>query len=229
VPLPPTPLDHPGGPCSEAVAAVVSSTLSRDETAALQAAIRRQSDLDLPAALLAAIHAAWREWTGERALPIWLVHHGRRGPLADPGTAAMIACTVHLYPVVLEISTDDPAVATREVRRQLDLVPNDGVDHGILRSQEPAGVAGAAPDVIFNFVGSLASALDGPVFARVVPEVGGLRNEPDAPRDLTFELGAGLVAGVLRMRWTYCRTAHDPATAERLAASARRALLALAG
>jgi non-ribosomal peptide synthase protein (TIGR01720 family) len=137
----------------------------------------------------------------------------------------MIGCTAHLYPVLLEVSAGDPASAAREVRRQLDQVPHDGVDHGLLRSLEPAG---AAPDLIFNFVGSLAPALDGPVFARVVPELGGLRNEPDAPRDLTFEFGARLEAGVLRMRWTYCRTAHEAATSERLAASARRALLALA-
>jgi bacitracin synthase 3 len=227
--LPPTPLDRPGGACSEAVAGVVSTTLGREETAALQAALRRKPAPDLPAALLAAMHVAWREWTGERALPVWLVHHGRRGPLADPGTATMIGCTVHLYPVVLEISTDDLAAAAGEVRRQLDLVPNDGVDHGILRSLEPAGVSGAAPDVLFNFVGSLTPALDGPVFARIVPELGGLRNEPDAPRDLTFELGAGMVAGALQLRWTYCRTVHERATAERLAARARRALLALAG
>jgi non-ribosomal peptide synthase protein (TIGR01720 family) len=161
--------------------------------------------------------------TGERALPIWLVHHGRTSPLADPGTATMVGCAAHLYPVLIEVSADDPAGAAGEVRRQLAAVPNDGVDHGILRPPGPA------PDLLFNFVGSLGRALDGPVFTRVVPELGGLHNDPETPRDLTFEIGARVEDGALRMRWTYCRTAHEPATARRLAASARRALLALSG
>jgi non-ribosomal peptide synthase protein (TIGR01720 family) len=217
-PLPRTPLDHAAGPRTEEVAEVIDAVLTREETAALRAALPA---LDLPAALLTAIHAAWREWTGERALPIWLVHHGRTSPLADPGAATMVGCAAHLYPVLIEVSTDDPAGAARDVRRQLAAVPNDGVDHGILRPPGPA------PDLLFNFVGSLGRRLDGPVFTRVVPELGGLHNDPEAPRDLTFEIGARVEDGALRVRWTYCRTAHEPATAERLAASARRALLAL--
>jgi non-ribosomal peptide synthase protein (TIGR01720 family) len=215
-PLAPTPLGHAGGLRTEAAAEVVNAALTREETGALRA-------LGLPTAVLTAIHIAWREWTGERALPIWLVHHGRTSPLADPGTATMVGCTAHLYPVLIDVLADDPAGAAREVRRQLAAVPNDGVDHGILRPPGPA------PDLLFNFVGSLGRALDGPVFTRVVPELGGLHNDPDTPRDLTFEIGARVEDGALRMRWTYCRTAQEPATAERLAASARRALLALSG
>jgi non-ribosomal peptide synthase protein (TIGR01720 family) len=219
-PLPPTPVDRLGGPRTEAEAAREEIALGREETAALRA--------DLPAAVLAAVHASWRDWTGERALPIWLVHHGRRGPLADPGTAGMVGCAAHRYPVLIDMAEADSAAAAREVRRQLDLVPNEGVDHGILRHRTPPAVTEAAPGLICNFVGALRRELSGPVFARALPELGGIRNEPGTAREPAFEVSACVDEGALRMRWTYCRTAHEPRTARRLAGSARRALLALA-
>jgi non-ribosomal peptide synthase protein (TIGR01720 family) len=216
-PLPDIPLDGPGGPRTEAHAAREEVALGREETAALGP--------DLPAALLAAVHAAWREWTGERALPVWLVHHGRRGPLADRGTAGMVGCSAHLFPLLIDVVESDPA----QVRRQLDLVPNEGVDHGILRHRTPPAVAGAAPGLLLNFAGTLRRALNGPVFARVVPEFGGMHDEPDTAREPAFDVCAVVDQGELRMRWTYCHTAHRPATVERLAATARGALLAQAG
>ncbi|PTR28917.1 non-ribosomal peptide synthase protein (TIGR01720 family)/amino acid adenylation domain-containing protein [Rhodococcus sp. OK519] len=129
---------------------------------------------DIPAAyhagagdvLAAALALALRRWRGGDAdVLVDLEGHGREEHLVrTPGTALDVSRTVGwfttMYPVRLDVQGAALPSALMSVKEQLRRVPNNGFGYGALRYLTAAGrdlASGAAPQVLFNYLGRVAS------------------------------------------------------------------------
>jgi non-ribosomal peptide synthase protein (TIGR01720 family) len=232
---PPAPLDFPDGVGDnrEGAARQVWARLTAGQTAALLSVVRQEA-LDPQAALLAALHHAWRRWTGETRMALMLVSHGRGTPLASARTPRMVGCAAHSYPVAFELpaTCTDPLDAARRLAQQLAAVPNHGVDYGILRftgDPETQGALAAVPipGIALNFAGSFSSELGGSLFSRTDSEMSEQRRDPRAIR-LVFNVDAVLEDGALAVLWRYGPSIHRAETVESVAETFLEALIAIA-
>ncbi|RVW00669.1 non-ribosomal peptide synthase/polyketide synthase [Rhodococcus xishaensis] len=117
--------------------------------------------------LVAALALALRRWRGsDRAdVLVDLEGHGREEHLVRlPGTALDVSRTVGwfttVYPVRLQMETDNVPSALRSVKEQLRRIPNNGFGYGALRFLSGVGgdlAAGTTPPVLFNYLGRVTS------------------------------------------------------------------------
>jgi non-ribosomal peptide synthase protein (TIGR01720 family) len=232
----PPPLDFPDGVGDNVEGAVqeVWASLTREQTAALLTVVAREPGLDLQAALLAATHAAWVRWTGQRRMALMLVNHGRTTPLAGPATSRMIGFAAHSFPLAFELpeTCPDPLAAARELGRQLAAVPNQGVDYALLQfggdPEIQARLAGfPVPGIALNFGGSFSSELRGPLFRRADPRLSDQKRDPRAVR-LPIHVDVRLDDGALVSQWRYGPSIHRRSTVESVADTFRETLVAIA-
>jgi hypothetical protein len=155
-PLPPLPVDLPGGRHtdrnSRRYAVVLSDPLCGDIRAWLSA----HADASLNDLLLYGVARAYVRWTGAAALRLDLEHHGRTDVLPGVDLVRTIGPTTLKVPVVLEPGADQaPERAYMRVRRAVRDTLSHILGHGMLRygPDEAARqrlIASGAPQIFFN-------------------------------------------------------------------------------
>jgi non-ribosomal peptide synthase protein (TIGR01720 family) len=195
-----------------------------ERTARLQKAVQRHG-AKVHELLLAALALALVRWTGDGQLLIDLEGHGREEPFSDLDLSRTVGWFTSLFPLTLDLgAAADPALAFREVSRQLGAIPNRGIGYGVLRYLAGEGAArtlGELPqaEISFNYLGQFDQTLARPAdLALTLEPVGPLRS-PAGLRSYVIELSAQIVGRDLQMDWMYSGALHRRGTIEALATS----------
>ena len=223
-PLVALPVDFPGGGNRGAEARRVSVALAVEETQVLlqevPAVYRTRID-DLLLTALARTFAG----PGE-ALRVDLEGHGRDVEVSGAGgiggvdlsrTVGWFTC---IYPVRLEAGGSDVGAALQAVKEQLRSIPGRGIGWGLLRDRRAlrpeadAAPDGPPPEISFNYLGQLDTALpEGSPFGVASEDLGPARSAR-APRSHLLDVGGAVSGGRLRVTWIYSEGLHHRSTVE---------------
>jgi non-ribosomal peptide synthase protein (TIGR01720 family) len=172
------------------------------------AALRRhRNGARLRQSLLAGLLLAWRDVTGRDALQVDIEGHGRE-PLAEPiDVSRTVGWFTSVYPVTLALSDeDDVTTAVETVRRQLDLVPDNGIGYGLLRYFDVAGAELAdlpQSQVSFNYLGWFEPGVGAAELVGPPLPLPAAVQSPAATRRYALEVVVTGVLGRLRIELTY--------------------------
>jgi amino acid adenylation domain-containing protein/non-ribosomal peptide synthase protein (TIGR01720 family) len=209
------PVDLPGGENVAGAVRTVTVELDEEQTRALVQETPRAYQTQINDVLLTALAQALGRWTGERAIRFDLERHGREPLFDDVDLTRTVGWFTTIFPVRLELTTEDPGGALKAVKEQLRRIPNRGLAYGLLRylSTDPRVTAQLAavpgPDVGFNYLGQHA----------LTPELesSGAARSPRARRRHLLEIDGAIAGGRLRVQWGYSEHHHRRATIERVA------------
>ncbi|KPM52540.1 hypothetical protein ACG83_29945 [Frankia sp. R43] len=232
------PADRPAGSNTVADEAIVGVDLTEDETSALLRRMPAAHGAQAVEVLLAALATTLSGWTGAAAHVIDLEGHGREPVVPDTGldVSRTVGWFTALHPVRLEPpASDDPVERLTAVRDQLRSIPHKGVGYGMARYLRGDADGGDVPPspahLVFNYHGQIAAGTAGAggaggeirrLRASAGPEIQGA-----ALRPYRLEVTAAVVAGSLRVTWTYSSAQYDAATVASLAEACRTELRAL--
>ena len=185
-----------------------------------------------PAELL--LTALARAVCGERGAGSLLVEvegHGRDAHADGFDLSRTVGWLTSAWPVRLT-PAGDPGEALLAIKEQLRAVPDGGAGFGVLRwlgdvATRERLASLPAPHITFNYLGQLdGGSGDGALFRLADEDVGPLA-DPDAPLSNLLSIDGGVLAGSLRLTWTFAREQFAPGRIEALAAAFERELKAL--
>jgi non-ribosomal peptide synthase protein (TIGR01720 family) len=215
------PVDFPGGTDTEASTRTVVVALDSEATRMLlhdSYAAYRAKVTDL---LLAALAQTLGPWIGARSVLVGLEGHGREPLFDGVDLSRTVGWFTTLFPVRLHLAADaSPAAAIEAIGNQMRALPRSGIGYGILRYlSRDAAVARelrALPrsQITFNYLGRL----DSRRRLSVLPneDVGPTRG-PRNRRPWLIDISAYVLAGQLRVVWSYSADAYRAETVRRLA------------
>jgi microcystin synthetase protein McyA len=220
--FPVLPQDIDAGAGAAGLSTTLSRWLSAGATAPLVREAGRVYEAQFHELLLTALAMTLKRWIGHGPLLVDLEGHGREEILEGEDVSRTIGWFTTIFPVALNVFGTDLPAAVRRVREQLRGVPNRGIGYGLLRyggSEDAARKLRALPqaEVSFNYLGQLDNVLPAPDAFNLARESAGPLHDPRAPRSYLLEVGAQVVAGELRVDWTYGDGVHRQATIEALA------------
>ncbi|CAM5294771.1 non-ribosomal peptide synthetase [Streptomyces atroolivaceus] len=146
-------------------------SVAPDLTAALLGEIPARFHAGVNDVLLTALAVALARWRRDLGQDQTFAHielegHGREGRFVaeaagfEPELSRTVGWFTTLFPVVVDPGTADDltapaylAAALKAVKDDLAEVPSNGVSYGALRYLTEAGLAGPAPQVLFNYLG----------------------------------------------------------------------------
>jgi amino acid adenylation domain-containing protein/non-ribosomal peptide synthase protein (TIGR01720 family) len=229
------PRDLPGGANTVAVAERVSVALSAEETRALLHDVPSAYNTQINDALLAALALAFAGWTGAPRLLIDLEGHGRFAPDEQIDLSRTVGWFTALYPVLLETAGDELATL-RAVKEQVRRIPGHGLGYGLLRyladgTDDEAPLRSLPqPEVIFNYLGQIDSALPQGSLFRSLDDDSGPNQSPRGQRRYLLEVNGQVSGGSLQLDWWFSAQIHRRETISALAErylAALRALIAV--
>lgn len=154
-------------------------SVAPDLTAALLGEIPARFHAGVNDVLLTALAVALARWRRDLGQDQTFAHielegHGREGRFVaeaagfEPELSRTVGWFTTLFPVVVDPGTADDltapaylAAALKAVKDDLAGVPSNGVSYGALRYLTEAGLAGPAPQVLFNYLGRFDSGTSG--------------------------------------------------------------------
>jgi amino acid adenylation domain-containing protein/non-ribosomal peptide synthase protein (TIGR01720 family) len=219
----PCPVDHPEGENTCASESTVETWLEPDQTRALIQDTLRKYGMRMHEAVLAAVAAAWADWTAQAALLVDVESHGREAIADDVDLSDTVGWFTSMYPVAFDLTrTKTVGDQLKRVKEQLRRVPQGGLSYGLLRYLGPDAAlrrqleAIPTPDVSFNFLGQFDGVFSGQLLTPALEPIGPLQ-APDNLRAHLVEVSARVLEGRLHVAWHYSRNLHERATIERLA------------
>jgi non-ribosomal peptide synthase protein (TIGR01720 family) len=229
------PRDYPAEPEANTVAsaAEVGVTLSREQTRALLQEVPPVYHTQINDVLLTALVQSFGRWTGERALLVDLEGHGREELFEGVDLSRTVGWFTTLFPVRLELETQEPGEALKSVKEQLRAIPHGGIGYGVLRyvcpDPEVRTALHAQPlaEVSFNYLGQWDAMLSDATLLGPAPESGGPPQGPRGQRPHLLDINGFVAGGRLQLQWTYSTALHRRATVEQLAQGFVEALQAL--
>jgi len=210
------PIDLPGGENVVGAARTVTVELDETETRALVQETPKAYQTQINDVLLTALAQALGRWMGAPAVRIDLEGHGREPLFDDVDLTRTVGWFTTIFPVRLELATEDPGKALKSVKEQLRRTPSRGLTYGVLRylSSDARVIeqlrAIPESEVGFNYVGQFA--------ATPAPESTGPERSPDGRRRHLLEIDGAISGGRLRVQWGYSETHHRRTTIEAVAA-----------
>ena len=216
------PVDVRGGANTAGSTDAVVLTLPADETRALLHDPARAYGFQPNDILITAVAQALAAWTGARVVTLCVESYGRDALADDLDLSRSVGWFTSMYPVAIDLSgPDDPIETLKRVKEQVRAVPRLGIGYGVLRYMRGGAfadaLAAAAPAVSFNYLGQLTDREgDGGALFTFAPEGTGPVCDPWMPRAHALDISACIIAGVLRVTFTYSRTLHLRATVEAL-------------
>ena len=229
------PVDHPSNGAANSIAATaeVICTLSATATARLlrQAPAAYQTQInDL---LLTALVQTICQWRGAPSLSLELEGHGREllelggdSPATEQiDLSRTVGWFTSLFPVVLQLDQHEPGALIKSIKEQLRRIPNRGIGYGILRylAQVPDLMPSTPIALGFNYLGQFEATTAEPLpqqetlLLGFAAESSGQSWSPQAQRTHLLDLNAVVLAGELRLVWSYSAYIHERTTIERLA------------
>ncbi|MGO4294382.1 amino acid adenylation domain-containing protein, partial [Chitinophaga sp. RAB17] len=111
--------------------------------------------------LLSALALTLNVWNNSRSVVVGVEGHGREDIAAGIDNSRTVGWFTSMYPVVLEVQTDDKSALIKEVKEQLRKVTDKGIGYGVLKyiNKVPSLQGNNPWDVLFNYLGQLDSLL----------------------------------------------------------------------
>ncbi|WP_030677332.1 non-ribosomal peptide synthase/polyketide synthase [Streptomyces sp. NRRL B-1347] len=215
----------------EGEARQVTVELTEEDTTALLRAAPTAYRTRVNDVLLAALALALARWTGGDRVRLDLEGHGREDLLDGVDLSRTVGWFTTVHPVALQVTRPDELSADRDwralvksVRRQLRVVPGNGLGYGALRTFGPPEVrerlgAAAHGQVVFNYLGQWDARPAEPGSGLVRAEHGSLGQDHD-PRDSgshPLEVVGAVQDGRLAFTWHHRTALHDTETVRRVA------------
>jgi amino acid adenylation domain-containing protein/non-ribosomal peptide synthase protein (TIGR01720 family) len=210
------PRDRRGGENSVTSGCTIEVSLDARATHALLHEVPGVYHTQINDVLLTALAQAFAPWTGRSSLLVDLEGHGREDLFADADVSRTVGWFTSLFPVLLAVDeADDPGHALKRVKEALRVVPRHGIGYGLLRHLGRAeNLPAPAAEVSFNYLGQMPT---GAGRLRLAPESPGAPHSAQGRRPYLIEVNAALLAGCLRVRWSYSAAVHDEVTIATLA------------
>lgn len=225
--VPPLPLDYPDGLAQNKVGstAIVSVSLTTEETQALLQAVPPVYNTQINDVLLAALAQTMVGWTGSPRLLLDLEGHGREQILDSLDISRTVGWFTAIFPVLLNMSSVvDIRTALMTVKEQLRQIPHKGIGFGLLRYL--AGETAVSrqlktinPPISFNYLGRFDNVSTETTLFWPAPETAEPRRSPAGKRRYLLEISGIVTEGKMRFDWIYGRQLHAPATIQNLANS----------
>lgn len=204
-------------------AAMVSVSLSREETQTLIKRVPGVFRARIEDVLLTALGRTLRTWAGH-PVTVMLEGHGREELFEDVDLSRTVGWFTTLYPFTLDVPDEDWPAALKALKQQLRARPGRGVGYSALRylssPDTPGHVLGGQeqPQVSFNYLGQWGPGGDHDG-GLVRGELDGLGRDraPEQPRPHLIDIVAVVSDGELHINWIHSPANHHPATVQRLA------------
>ena len=212
----PVTLDLSGGENLVAAMDTVTIKLSEEETRALIHETPKAYQTQINEVLLTALALALRQSTGKPFVRIDLEGHGREPLFENVDLTRTVGWFTTMFPVQLDVRSEDPGQALKSVKEQLRRIPNRGLTYGLLRycSNDACVIKQLTEipnaDVSFNYLGQYAS-------TAALESTGSMRG-PRNRRHHLIEIDGAIYGGQLTLQWGYSTNHHRRLTIERLAA-----------
>jgi non-ribosomal peptide synthase protein (TIGR01720 family) len=224
----PTPIrqDNPRGVNLQAAANSVAVMLNPDATQRMyrQVADAASPDRGAFSYILAALGLAYRRWTGQDRMLVYLVNHGRSPSLHGLDLRRTIGCTFHSFPFLLAMPIHSSLLTSdlaREAGEALKAVPRNGIAYDLLRylrnGSLPASELASLPEpeIVLSFRGKVPSG-SSRMFAGLHWERSGARSGPTKQRRQLIQIDAVVSQGSLATTFTYSSSLYHE-TVQRLA------------
>ena len=224
------PLDIPDGLNTIASAQTLTLSLEAEETEALLRQVPQAYQSQINDVLLTALVQGLAPWTGRSSLLLELEHHGRDDFEGALDLSRTVGWFTAIAPVQLALpSTESPGAALMAVKEQLRR-PGKPLDYGVWRYLSLDGAncpEPCQPALLFNYLGQFDSSLPEASLFGLAPETQGHSRDPQALRRHVLEINGRVLAGQLRLDWTYSDQCHRRETIAQVAEQTMAALRSL--
>ncbi|NEO38505.1 MAG: amino acid adenylation domain-containing protein [Moorea sp. SIOASIH] len=219
------PIDYPEGKANNTVgnAVNVTQTLSQEQTTALLQEVPSAYNTQINDVLLTGLVVSLGEWMGTETVLIDLEGHGREELFADVDLSRTVGWFTSMFPVKLQLSSEEIGEVLKSVKEQLRKIPDRGIGYGILRylnqdEQIRTQLAALPPaEVSFNYLGQFKSSQSQQVNWQRAWESVGANHSPQINRTHLLDINALIVEGQLQIIWTYNSCIHKDTTIVNLA------------
>ncbi|NJR62069.1 MAG: amino acid adenylation domain-containing protein [Cyanobacteria bacterium CRU_2_1] len=236
------PLDFPAGENMIADAKHLEIQLSLEQTQALLTEVPKAYGTRIHEVLLTALMLTLKQWTGESTFLIDVEGHGReyeREYESEPlDVSRTIGWFTAIFPVLLDVTSNDLGMALKQIKEQIRQVPNQGLGYGMLRYLHPemeirsALQALPSAPISFNYLGQFdaelfQAAASGTATLKRATESIGLPQSPLGSRQYVFEISGSVTEGQLQLSWSYSHKQYHRSTIVHLTATFHSVLLQL--
>lgn len=216
------PVVYPNSNKELAVTKDISTLLNAEETQILLQAVSKMYGTRIDIVLLTAMIKSFSEWTGNRALWVDLIGHGREAIIEDVDLSRTVGWFTTLCPVFLDINQADSLEDELNlVQKELQSIPNQGISYGLLRflhgnSKFAEKMKNIQAEVSFNYLGQFDQALQKSSLFQLASESSQIvRGRPSHPLEIT----ATIVGGQIYLDWTYSVHVYKQSLVEKLSQS----------
>ncbi len=224
----PIPLDHVEG--TNALKDLVSAgfSLSKQETTLLLSKVNQAYKTEINDILLTAFVLALKAAFGIQNTAITIEGHGREAIIKDLDTSRTVGWFTSVYPVVFDLSYEDPCAQLIEVKDALRRVPNKGVGYHIFEQLSTHKLKDAIPSqIIFNYLGDFGEGLskeDGNSLFEFSPNNFGDDVSLNRSSEHHLSVSGMQTAGELTLSILYSNKQFNKETIDRLAAGYENSL-----
>ncbi|HEY0739714.1 MAG TPA: amino acid adenylation domain-containing protein, partial [Herpetosiphonaceae bacterium] len=219
------PLDKPASSAaSDRTTQQHSVTLSAEATSALLGAANTAYRTQPEDLLLTALAQTLTHWTGAQSVRLDWERDLRSDPRVDLDLSRTVGPLTVRFPIALDLAEREPGAALKAIKEQLRAVQKHGLGYGLLRDDESNSQLRNLPEPEIGV--AYLDRLDVPLTGSAFTPAADLPGVVLGPAQL-LAITAFVIDGRLSLSWTYCASAFEQATIERLAEDSSAALQAL--
>ncbi|NEQ70556.1 MAG: non-ribosomal peptide synthetase, partial [Symploca sp. SIO2D2] len=219
------PIDYPETEAENTVGNAVNviQTLSQEETTALLQEVPSAYNTQINDVLLTALVLSFAEWMGTNTVLIDLEGHGREELFTDVDLSRTVGWFTTIFPVQLQLSSEDIGEVLKSVKEQLRRIPERGIGYGILRylsGEENLRIQLAAlpqAEISFNYLGQFNSSQAQQANWQGAKESAGANQSLQGNRTHLLSINSSIAEGQLQIIWTYSSCIHKDTTITYLA------------
>jgi non-ribosomal peptide synthase protein (TIGR01720 family) len=210
----------------------VTVGLTRPETQSLLKGAASGGKDQTIAALLVALGQSFASWSGERSLVIDLERHGREAVSEQIDLSGTVGWFTSIFPFKVDVQENE-AAALRQVQRQLEGIPRNGLGFGLLQYlAEDEEIAErlkqmARPPVSFNYMGQLDQVVPADSLFVAARGRSGATQDTREPRIYLLDVTASVAGSRMRVSFEYSQNLFSRARIEQLAGLYLEALKAV--
>lgn len=201
----------------------IAVRLSPELTQALLRDVPAAYHTQINEALLMALAEAHWGWSGNRSLLIELEGHGREDVFDGVDLTRTVGWFTAIFPVRLQINSEHPGTALKEIKEHLRSIPNRGLGYGVLRYLSDDPEVGKRlrsfpqPQISFNYLGQFNQVSWGSSIFKPAGESYGPTQSLEDQRRTLLDITGMIVDGRLEVIWTYSKNIHRRSSVEELA------------
>ncbi|MBK3493951.1 amino acid adenylation domain-containing protein [Viridibacillus sp. YIM B01967] len=201
--------------------AVVTTTLSKEETEQLLKDAHHTFNTNVNELLLTALGLTLKQWVGEGNIPINIEGHGREKVVEGINVLRTVGWFTSQYPILLDTSQmGELSYAIKYTKESIRQVPNKGIGYGILKylttKENKRNLKFKLnPEVNFNYLGQFPEESEHDLFAVTNVNFGqpvSLKQH----RQYTLDIDAIIINGKLQVNINYNKHEYDHSTITKL-------------